>query len=512
MENILNIINFIRGAEPRDRSIDLVEPVRRQIELMKEYDLPGTFLLQYDAMTREDILALLRPLDPDQFELGLWFEMNQPHAEAAGLTWRGRPGFEWDWHANVGFSVGYTKAERRALADALVEKFEACFHRPARSVGSWMLDAWTLKYLSDRYGIVASCNCKDQWGTDGYTIWGGYWNQGYYPSVHNVLCPAQTQENQIPVPVFRMLGSDPVAQYDLGLKVDEGATAVQSVASLEPVYGNEGGKPGWVNWFMRQNFQGGSLAFAYAQAGQENSFGWPAMEQGLKYQFPLFAQWRAEKGLRVERLEDTGRWYRERFPLTPATAVCALEPFGERQAQSVWYDCKNYRANLYRDGSGLRLRDVFLFDEDYEERYMNAVCETEYLVYDNLPVMDGNRMSGNGILAGAWVTDEAGRPLDAASLSAEEKGNGLRVDFGAGAVLLEENGLSLTGGACLKFRWNADKTPFIGATENALTYEFNGRRYLLRVTRGRVVSGDEPLLMPCDGVLALAFERLWQKN
>ena len=46
MENIVNIINFIRGAEPRDRSIDLVEPVLRQIELMKKYDLPGTFLLQ----------------------------------------------------------------------------------------------------------------------------------------------------------------------------------------------------------------------------------------------------------------------------------------------------------------------------------------------------------------------------------------------------------------------------------------------------------------------------------
>ena len=44
-------------------------------------------------MAREDILALVAPLDPDQFELGLWLEMNQPHAEAAGLPWRGRPGF-----------------------------------------------------------------------------------------------------------------------------------------------------------------------------------------------------------------------------------------------------------------------------------------------------------------------------------------------------------------------------------------------------------------------------------
>ena len=507
MENIINIINFIRGAEPRDRSLDLVEPVRRQIDLMKQYDLPGTFLLQYDAMAREDILELLRPLDPGQFELGLWLEMNQPHVEAAGLPWRGRPGFEWDWHANVGFSVGYTREERRALVDAAMAKFEACFHRPVRSVGAWIIDAWTLKYLSDRYGIVASCNCKDQWGTDGYTIWGGYWNQGYYPSARNVLCPAQTRENQIPVPVFRMLGSDPVTQYDLGLKLDDGATAVQTVASLEPVYGNEGARPEWINWFMRQNFQGGSLAFAYAQAGQENSFGWAAMANGLEYQFPLFAKWRAEKGLRVERLQDTGRWYRQRFPMTPATAVCALEPFGERQAQSVWYDCRNYRANLYRDEKGLRVRDLFLFDENYEERYMDKPCETEYLVYDNLPMMDGNRMSGNGILAGAWVTDERGNRLPTSPLKAEEMGDTLRVDFGSGAFILEENGLSLTGGAGLRFEWNSDKTAFLGARDNELTYCFNGRRYAIRVTRGHVVMEGAPLLMPGDGTLTLTLAR-----
>ena len=90
MENIVNIVNFIRGAEPRRRWIDLVEPVREQIRLMKENHLKGTFLVQYDAMLREDILSLLKPLDPEQFELGIWFEMNQPHVEAAGLKWRGR--------------------------------------------------------------------------------------------------------------------------------------------------------------------------------------------------------------------------------------------------------------------------------------------------------------------------------------------------------------------------------------------------------------------------------------
>ena len=136
MENILNIINFIRGTEPRDRNMDLVKPVREQIRLMKENNLQGTFLLMYDAMLREDILELLRPLNPNQFELGLWLEMSQPHVEAAGLTWRGRPGFEWDWHANVGFSVGYSPKEREKLVDVLIERYETCFHRRPKSVGS----------------------------------------------------------------------------------------------------------------------------------------------------------------------------------------------------------------------------------------------------------------------------------------------------------------------------------------------------------------------------------------
>ena len=83
--------------------------------------------------------------------------------------------------------------------------------------GSWHIDALSLAYMKERYGIAASCNCKDQYGTDGYTMWGGYYNGAYYPSRMNMLCPAQTRENQIDVPGFRMLGADPIHQYDLGL-------------------------------------------------------------------------------------------------------------------------------------------------------------------------------------------------------------------------------------------------------------------------------------------------------
>lgn len=503
MENIVNIVNFIRGAEPRRRWIDLVEPVREQIRLMKENHLKGTFLVQYDAMLREDILSLLKPLDPEQFELGIWFEMNQPHVEAAGLKWRGRPGFEWDWHANVGFSVGYLPEEREKLTDVIFEKFRECFGRDARSVGSWMIDAHTLAYMADKYGIVASCNCKDQWGTDGYTIWGGYWNQAYYPSRRNALCPAQTEAGGIPVPVFRMLGSDPVSQYDLGLSVENGATELQGVESLEPVYAAGGGKPAWVDWFLRQNFRGGSLAFAYAQAGQENSFGWPAMKAGLEYQFPLLAKLRDEGALRVERLDESGEWFKRQFPLTPATAVCALEPYEDRRAQSVWYDCVHYRANLYRDGEGLRLRDLTLFDERREERYLHAACETEYLVYENLPIVDGNRMSGGGVRAGAWLRAE-----EIGSFEVKEEGESLRVGYGAGELLLTPDGLQFTGGAALCFRWKMEKRAFVRRDGRRLFFAHGGREYALCVDAGEISEGDAPVIQPENGKIALSFDRM----
>ena len=42
---IVNIINFIRGCEPRCE-VDLYEPVRQQLALLRKHDLPGTFLIK----------------------------------------------------------------------------------------------------------------------------------------------------------------------------------------------------------------------------------------------------------------------------------------------------------------------------------------------------------------------------------------------------------------------------------------------------------------------------------
>ena len=55
---IVNIVNFVRGVEPRFEEFDLYTPIVEEIKLNKKYGFENTFLLQYDAMMRQDIVDL----------------------------------------------------------------------------------------------------------------------------------------------------------------------------------------------------------------------------------------------------------------------------------------------------------------------------------------------------------------------------------------------------------------------------------------------------------------------
>ncbi len=252
--------------------------------------------------------------------------------------------------------------------------------------------------MYDKYGIVASCNCKDQIGTDGYTLWGGYWNQAYYPSRVNAYMPAQTCEGQIPVPVFRMLGSDPIYQYDNCV-----GGALQGVISLEPVYGDSGGSRQWVEWFFRSMFEEPlpRIRLHAGRAGKLLHLGQHG--EGAQHQIPLLAN-RFRKGeIRVETLTRSGEWFRENFPVTPPTAVTALTDYREKDRKTVWYNSRYYRTNLLWEGGALCIRDIHMFDQRMESDYYRKAGTTNQCVYTTLPVVDGCMWSTREKLAGLRV-------------------------------------------------------------------------------------------------------------
>lgn len=87
--------------------------------------------------------------------------------------------------------------------------------------------------------------------------------------------------------------------------------------------------------------RGPSLAVAYTQAGQENSFGWDAMRTGLNCQIPLIAALARAGSIRVETLERSGKWFRKNFPLTPATSLVALDDWKNQGNKTVWYNSRS---------------------------------------------------------------------------------------------------------------------------------------------------------------------------
>ena len=393
---IVNIVNFIRLLEPRDTAVTeqvLYETVVKQLQLMKKNNLGGTFLLQYDALLDPRYQKLLKTLPQTSFEIGAWWEIPQPMVEKAGLKWRGR--YPWDWHADVGFSTGYTPQEREKLVDVYMADFKKIFGYYPKSVGSWFIDAHTLNYLYNKYKIVASCNCKDQYGTDGYTLWGGYWNQAYYPSKINSYMPAQHAENQIPVPIFRMLGSDPVRQYDEGL-----GTGMQGVITLEPVYKFGGGDSGWVNWYFKEFVDGNAMEYAYTQAGQENSFTWDAMQKGFEIQLPLIARLRDEQKIQVETLAQSGAWFKKQYKITPATSVTINNDLPGSDLKTVWFNSRFYRVNLLWERGTLRFRDIHLFNENLPSVYTTGKATSNECSFFTLPFVDGFLWSTPGTFAG----------------------------------------------------------------------------------------------------------------
>ena len=410
-KQVTNILFFLRHDEPRIPELDLFRTLEQQSRLIDEYNFPVTYLLEYDSLIDERYRAILSAQKArmgERCEIGGWFEIVKPLVERAGLVWRGREGYSWDWYSNVGFSVGYTQEERRRLADTFMADFQSYFGEYPKTVGSWVIDAYTLAYLSDVYHIEASCNCRDQWGTDGYTLWGGYYAQAYYPSRQNMLCPANSESNQIPVPIFRMLGNDPIYQEDSKMEMDEGYvpdTCVRDCLTLEPVYQADGGggTPEWVDWFLKETFKPETLSFNYVHAGQENSFSWKDQEEGTRYQFEKIKQMVNNGTMALETMSQTGRWYRKNYPVTPASSITAFTDWHGLGHQSFWYNSRFYRMNLLVDHGRLLLRDMQAFHDSYAERYYSAPCPDKVMIYDNLPIVDGNRWSRHQTRAGVQI-------------------------------------------------------------------------------------------------------------
>ncbi|MBQ4244688.1 MAG: hypothetical protein II702_07230 [Clostridia bacterium] len=496
MKNIINIINFVRDCEPREEDDSYLFPTLvNELDLCDKYGFRSTVLFQYDALINPEYIALARS-HADRCELGIWLEITEPHCRDAGLPWRGR--YQWDWENNVNYLHGYVPEERKILIDTAFEKFKEIYGAYPAVFGCWTIDAVSFRYIEETYPVISACICRDQYGTDANTMWGGYYNGGYYASYNNMLCPASDRSRQMKTPVFRMLGPDPLRQYDLGLGDPE---AIQVVSTMEPVYPGSGSSRNFVEWYFRESFNGKCLSHAYAQLGQENSFGWNLIKDGLPMQFEILDRELKKGTVELMTLGETGKWFSENFDMTPPAAICADSDYEKDGYKTVWFSCKDYRMNiLYQNGKAW-IRDFQLFDDNYKEKCLDSAEDLRDYAIFNLPVVDGFRFSKDDVRAGVYVCKDGKTAVLGENFitKTDESENSATAEIpGKVRFTMSENGIEITlgEGLYLGFVYHPDcKVPYREVTEKELFMRFRGRlaedyAYSLKLACGRFEEKD----------------------
>lgn len=502
-----NIVCFVRGCDPRPYSADadLLGSLEKELELTEKYGFECTILFDYFALVTPEFTEAYKKRSGCA-EAGIWFEITKPLIEDAGMVWKWPE--PWDWHVYPGFFEAYEPEEREKIIDVAFAKYKEVFGFYPRVVGSWLMDAYSMKYMADNYDMDAFCVCREQFGVDAYTLWGGYFNGAYYASVNNMLIPAQSKEKQINVPVLRMLGMDPADAYDeTWRKHTEKSWGARTLEPTWPTAQDEK----WVRWYFKNLCENEDLGFSYTQTGQENSFGFEAhYGKGLEMHYKILTELVNEGKVTVEKMSDTGKWFKENYDTTPATVYSNMDFSDENiDCQSVWYSSKKYRANLYNFEGTVKIRDINLFDEDYEEYYLKKAHKGGSGKYYAYPVVDGYLWGSQNDLSGLYF-DKKGSVTEMKKFGDTVKSVITFEDGNTADVVFDDYGITVTATSDFVLTLQCDKTrarQLEDIYENTVNYRQDGHVYHMHITEGKLdMSGERPLTVASEnGKAALTF-------
>ena len=202
------LVNPVRG---RDLWFDKsLKPIIDQYSASSKYGFPVTWLLQYDALTDNELVGEINGFKIGG-EKGVFLEVSKNLADDSNVVYTS--GLKWSDPAVI-FLSSYSQSERRFLIDTTFNRFRKDFGYYPKSVGAWWIDSYSLNYIKEKYGLNAILIVADQKTTDSYGVWGQWWGYPYYPSKENVLIPATG--NPLNSVVIQWAQRDPLLAYGEG--------------------------------------------------------------------------------------------------------------------------------------------------------------------------------------------------------------------------------------------------------------------------------------------------------
>lgn len=375
------LVNPIRGSDFWNYNYPLTETPREQYEIIKRNNFPATWLLRYDALENPEVREFLKSLDPAQ-DIGIFFEITPSLTNAAGVKYNDTG----NWHfAKSVLLTGYSPGDRKKLIDIAFNKFKEVVGRDAKSVGAWWIDAGSLSYMKDKYGIESNLDVADQYSTDGYQVWGQYWSTPFYPSKVNALMPAGSEEMKLDVVTMQWATRDPFNGFGNG--VFESTYSVQA------------------NDYMLHNLGTdyfGKLLDIYPQTtvGLENDFSWVKFGNEFENQINLMKQKQKENKIQVKNMLQFADYYSRQNPgISPKVVITADDPLGG-EGKVVWVNTPKYRIGWFYSQEGSIIRDLRKFNDRNEESCLKVACEELKLAFDSRTVID------DGNYSSAWVLDD----------------------------------------------------------------------------------------------------------
>jgi hypothetical protein len=238
------------------------------------------------------------------------------------------------------------------------------------------------------------------------------------------------------------------------------------------------------------------MGFSYTQIGQENSFG--------MFDIVNSTEMRIEEAKKLPDVEfltvgATGRAIRERYGnKTPVSVNAALDNWDSKDVQSVYYNCENYVANLFRCEDKIFIRALYLFDEMAEDYYLERTCKTFDGIYENQPVVDTVR-DKDGVDTG-WYIDCPASAFDIERVSDTELAvfwDTCRVTFGESEITIEGAGLSFDASRHLAK---------MNLSDSSLDFIYRDRPYSVKIEGGAIsTEGDILRITPTSKAIKLIF-------
>ncbi|KKS87361.1 MAG: hypothetical protein UV61_C0002G0082 [Candidatus Gottesmanbacteria bacterium GW2011_GWB1_43_11] len=339
------IIHQIRGPQTccHGGTSDIFSEIN---SLDENKNLPLAWALRYDALVDSATIEKIKNL-PRAQSLGILLEITPQLASASAVNYKGESsGSDW-YSARNAFLIGYTQTERKQLIDTVFGEFHTQFGYFPTFTVAWMVDAWSLKYIHDEYGVELHEITKEQYETDSYTLYGGIFDAPYYPSLGHPLIPAPDKASQLDLVMVRQTISDLDRNY---------GSSFTYFTSQPNDYLQNPKTPG-TNYFTSLLDQMiAQKDVGLILLGLENSAEWVDFKAEYQKQLAQIVQKQKTGEIKVFSPHEYAVLFKNQTPLNSSRML--KSPRFPEEGTVLWYFGRTYRARIQVIGGDLLLTDL----------------------------------------------------------------------------------------------------------------------------------------------------------